>query len=89
MRTINHCYLNSNSPLRSLFLSAITAMLLAGCGIKGDLYQTPEQPVQDQGTKAVDADETVNSDENKPEVAPLATKPQQPAKEQAEPVKEQ
>ncbi|PKG84906.1 hypothetical protein CXF85_04655 [Colwellia sp. 75C3] len=33
---------------KSILLAFITAILLSACGIKGDLYQTPEQAVTPQ-----------------------------------------
>lgn len=39
-------------PVKVLLLTAILIVPVSGCGIKGDLYQTPAQPVEE--TKSED-----------------------------------
>jgi predicted small lipoprotein YifL len=39
-------------PVKVLLLTAILIASVSGCGIKGDLYQTPAQPVEE--TKSED-----------------------------------
>ena len=37
--------------IKSILLAILAAILFSACGIKGDLYQTPEQEVTEQSTK--------------------------------------
>ena len=37
--------------IKSILLAILAAILFSACGIKGDLYQTPEQVVTEQGTE--------------------------------------
>jgi len=52
MRTIRLRYsqqkLHPKLQLKTLLLTFITTIFLTGCGIKGDLYQTPEQAISEK-----------------------------------------
>ncbi|NQY50199.1 MAG: hypothetical protein HRT50_14065 [Colwellia sp.] len=37
--------------IKSILLAILGAILLSACGIKGDLYQTPEQVITEQNTE--------------------------------------
>jgi len=37
---------------KSISMAFITAIFLSACGIKGDLYQTPEKPIAEQDKEA-------------------------------------
>ena len=60
MRTNRLHYLLPKLPFKSLLLALTASFFLSACGIKGDLYQTPEQAVvenedtNDSQRKAVD-----------------------------------
>jgi len=68
MRTIRLCYSQQKLPqklkLKTLLLTFFTTLFLSACGIKGDLYQTPEQPVTEQETTELDANKA-QDDSNK------------------------
>jgi predicted small lipoprotein YifL len=53
-------------PVKVLLLTAILIVSVSGCGIKGDLYQTPAQPVEetkseDKQNQSQQQDKTVES----------------------------
>lgn len=52
MRTNRLHYLHQKLRLKSILLAFIAVTLLSACGIKGKLYQTPEQAVT-PGAEAV------------------------------------
>ena len=43
-------YLLPKLKVKTLLLTFIASLFLSACGIKGDLYQTPEQPVTEKET---------------------------------------
>lgn len=43
--------LHRNLNIKSILLAIIAAILFSACGIKGDLYHTPEQAVTEQGNE--------------------------------------
>lgn len=55
MRTITPQYLQKKlqhkSQFNTLLLTLVTAIVLSACGVRGDLYQTPDQPAADQVTQ--------------------------------------
>ena len=62
---------------KSILLTFIAAIYLSACGIKGDLYQTPEQGVIPQSTVVEPSDES-----KKPAVNTLDDSVQQQAVQQ-------
>jgi predicted small lipoprotein YifL len=61
MRTNRLHYLLPKLPFKSLVLALTASVFLSACGIKGDLYQTPEQAV----VESEDADESAKPSELK------------------------
>ncbi|WP_082606383.1 MULTISPECIES: LPS translocon maturation chaperone LptM [Colwellia] len=45
MSTNRQRYLHRNLNIKKILLTFLAAVFLSACGIKGDLYQTPEQAV--------------------------------------------
>ncbi len=69
MRTIRLRYLQKQLPqklkFKTLLLTFVASLFLSACGIKGDLYQTPEQPVTETETVEVDDNKAQTEEMNK------------------------
>jgi predicted small lipoprotein YifL len=87
MRTIRLQYLqkklHQKSTFKPLLLTFIATLFLSACGIKGDLYQTPAQPVTEKETTEIDVDKAQDDSQKslKPEKEPIV---QQPIKQVSE-----
>ena len=53
MHTNRPHYLPRNLNIKSILLATIAAFLVSACGIKGSLYQTPEQTPAEQSTEKI------------------------------------
>jgi len=85
---------------KSILLAFFTAIILSACGIKGDLYETPEQPateqnkVSEQGDVGQDNGLSENADSQKKadkiQTAPQAIEPANASsnKQSTAPIKE-
>jgi hypothetical protein len=78
-------YLLPKLKLKTLLLTFVASLFLSACGIKGDLYQTPEQPVIEK--EAVESDvkqvpEEVIREELKSEKQPVAEQQTEKVNEQ-------
>ncbi|MCJ8296906.1 MAG: lipoprotein [Colwellia sp.] len=51
MHTNRLHYFLRNLNIKSILLAIIAIFLVSACGIKGDLYQTPEQVITEQSTE--------------------------------------
>jgi len=69
MRIIRLRYLQTKLPhkfnFKALLLAFVASLFLSACGIKGDLYQTPEQPVTETETVEVDDNKAQTEEINK------------------------
>lgn len=99
MRTIRLRYsqqkLHPKLKLKTLLLTFIATIFLTGCGIKGDLYQTPEQANSEKEQTEVDANKAQENSNNRleSEKQPAIEQPTEQVTEQSlepaiEPVKE-
>ncbi len=59
MRTIRLRYLqkklSQKLKFKAILLTFVASLFLSACGIKGDLYQTPKQPVAETETSEINA----------------------------------
>ena len=53
--------------IKSILLAILGAILLSACGIKGDLYQTPEQVITEQNTEQDKITKQRDESQEKPE----------------------
>ena len=53
--------------IKSILLAILGAILLSACGIKGDLYQTPEQVVTEQSNEQDKVTKQRDESQEKPE----------------------
>jgi len=51
-------YLLPKLPLKTLIMTLVVSTFLSACGIKGDLYQTPEAPVSEKEVVTSEANKT-------------------------------
>lgn len=86
MRTITLSLLHNKFNVKTLLLSFLTAVFLSACGIKGDLYETPEQPEKAESVQQLENENQQDNNDSENTVnAPLEANSQQ----KTEPVKEQ
>ncbi len=58
MRTNRLCYLHQKLNIKSILLTFVVVTFLSACGIKGDLYQTPEQAVTPKAETVAQSDKS-------------------------------
>jgi len=92
MRIIRLRYLQTKLPykfnLKALLLAFVASLFLSACGIKGDLYQTPEQPVTETETVEVDDNKAQTEEMNKSLESEKQTSDKQLIEQPEEPVLE-
>jgi len=93
MRTIRLRYLQKQLPqklkFKTLLLTFVASLFLSACGIKGDLYQTPEQPVTETEAVEVDDNKTQTEELNKSLESGKQPSAQQPIEQVSEQPSEQ
>jgi len=85
-----HQKLDQKLQLKSILLTFISVTFLSACGIKGDLYQTPEQAVTPKGeTVAQNAESLEKNISEKVESQPVTVLDESQKKQAVQPPIEQ
>ena len=59
--------------IKSILLAILGAILLSACGIKGDLYQTPEQVITEQNTEQDNEQDKITKQRDESQEKPVTT----------------
>ena len=77
-----YSYLRTKLTLKSILLTSLSVILLAGCGVKGDLYQTPDHVVNGAELQADGQENMPESETESTSTKPVSKLPINPEAEQ-------